>query len=533
MIASNGSGKSHAHQADCLSWGDSFFLYLEREGQPLSIASISEYEGKISLKACIDYVQSKLPLIPRFRQRVVFPPFNVGLPVWQYDPKFDIRNHIHEVKLQHGTEAELKATASSILSTILDRQHPLWDLTLIRGLKGNRTVLVIRVHHCLADGIAGVRLLSALMNTTPTPAGPYPKPEPFHAPPLQDSGALLLDGLFRSYFSVVERLLKVQSEVLQAAQHTVSSVAHEPQTEGDANTPAIPGLVDLMTELGMPAERLPFNRVYHGPHHMAWTEIPLATVKAIKQVCGATVNDVILSVLTSAIRRYAHLHGVHLKGRSLRIVVPVNVRDTEDKDGAGNRITFVPISVPLDVRDPVKLLAAVNQKMGYYKNAKVAEMVSMAGTLVGTIPPMLQAIAAPIASQLPLSLCNLICTNVPGPQTPLYFIDHKMTRWYPVVPIGGEMGMNCAVLSYDGMIYFGFHAAVEAVPDVTRMEELIQVSFQELCKASLPNAGKKMTERKPRERKAATRRAVSEKKVNRKASFRKAATPTASTREAG
>jgi diacylglycerol O-acyltransferase / wax synthase len=509
MTISNSSGKSHGHQADSLSWGDSFFLYLEREGQPLSIASISEFEGKIPLKACIDFVESKLPVIPRFRQRVMFPPFNVGLPVWQYDPKFDIRNHIREVKLEHGTEEELKATASSILSTILDRQRPLWDLTLIRGLKGNRTAIITRVHHCLADGIAGVRLMSALMDTTPRPAGPYPKLEPFHVPPLQDSGTLLLDGLFRSYFSVVERLLKVPSEVLGAGT-------------------AIPGLIDLMTELGMPAERLLFNKVCHGPHHMAWMEIPLSTVKEIKQVCGATVNDVILTVLTSAIHHYAHLHGVHLKGRSLRIVVPVNVRDSEDTNGAGNRITFVPLSVPLDLRDPVKLLAAVNRKMGYYKNAKVAEMVSMAGTMVGTIPTMLQAIAAPIASQLPLSVCNLICTNIPGPQTPLYFIDHKMTRCYPVVPIGGEMGMNCAVLSYNGMIYFGFHAGVDAVPDVERMEELIQVSFKELCEASgVHTVAKKRKQRTAPVRKTHTRKAAAGKDT-----VRENATRPASTREA-
>ena len=141
-----------------LSEGDALFLYLEREGMPLNVASVNVFEGEISLKACSAFVESKLPLIPRYRQRVVSPAFNIGFPMWEYDPEFDIRNHVHQVTLKHGTELEFKTVAGRILSRMMDRQRPLWDLTLVRGLKTGNTGIITRMHHCLADGLAGVGL---------------------------------------------------------------------------------------------------------------------------------------------------------------------------------------------------------------------------------------------------------------------------------------------------------------------------------------------------------------------------------------
>src|SRR5271169_2369033 len=159
----NGAGNNS------FSWGDALFLHVERPGQPLNIAGVSVFEGEIKLADCAAFVESKLLLIPRYRQRVVFPPFDLGLPSWEFDPKFKIRNHVREVKLKHGTEQELKALAGKIVSTRLDRQRPLWDFTLAR-LQGGRTGLVVRIHHCMTDGIAGVGVINTIMDTTPTPA---------------------------------------------------------------------------------------------------------------------------------------------------------------------------------------------------------------------------------------------------------------------------------------------------------------------------------------------------------------------------
>src|SRR5271167_666623 len=460
---------SSLNGSNSFSWGDALFLYVEREGQPLNIAGVSVFEGEINRLAFIKFIESKLPLIPRYRQRVVFPPLNLGLPHWEFDTEFDVRNHIHEVTLKHGTEKELKALAGKIVSERLDRERPLWDFTLAR-LKGNRTGIITRIHHCLADGISGVGIMNVVMDASPAPL-PLPKTKPRvePSPPPKDAGAVLLNGLAKSYFSLVSGALSAQTKLLDMAQHAIANPAGLPAE-----------MVGLMAEVLAPAERLPFNTVCQGPQKFAWTEIPLADIKAIKNTCGGTVNDVVLTTITLAFGRYAEQRGVDLKGRSLRIVIPVNVRGNGNAVELGNQISFVPLPVPLDIREPQKLLAVVRERVEFLKQARAAEFVGLLGGLLSTFPSAFWANAGPVVSQLPLSLCNIICTNVPGPQVPLYLMGHKMLSWYPWVPIGGLMGINCAILTYNGTAYFGFTGDVHAAPDLERLEKFVDESFAEL-----------------------------------------------------
>ncbi len=490
---------------DPLSFGDALFLYLERAGTPLNVASLTTFEGVIPLQACLEFVGSKLPLVPRYRQRVVAPPFNLGLPVWEFDRNFDLRNHVRERRLKHGTEAELRKVTAQILSANMDRSRPLWDITLLQGLKGSRTGMVTRIHHCMADGISGVGLMNVLLDPSPKPPVLPKRKKKFRLPPARDGANLLVDGILRSCFSAVQLALSAHSELLSMAQHVIAAAGKQPElpAEGqpgfnsDVHIPSLTELNRLLPEFASLPERLPFNVVCRGPQRFHWTEIPLAEIKSIKQACGATVNDVVLALVTSAVRRYAELHRVRVKGRLLRIVVPVSVRGKGKLDELGNRITFLPLSVPLDIRDPRKLVAAIRERMGFLKSAHLAEFVGLAGTLIGTVPTTLQALIGPIASQLPLSVCNLICTNVPGPKMPLYLLGHKMLSCYPYVPIGGEMGMNTAVLTYSGTAYFGFTGDANAIPDLPHLKKFLQTSFAELRKATGVRAP-----RPPRKKKA-------------------------------
>jgi len=221
-----------------------------------------------------------------------------------------------------------------------------------------------------------------------------------------------------------------------------------------------------------------------GPQKVAWVKIPLADVKAIKERYGTSVNDVLLALVTATIRRYVEMHKDPVKKQLLRIMVPVNARGNGNADDLGNRISLLPVTVPLDIRNPRKLLSAVHERMEFLKRAHIAEVVSLAGGLIGVIATPLQALAGPVASQLPFAPFNLVCTNVPGPQFPLYLMGHKMLSWYPYVPVGGEMAMNCAMLSYDGTVYLGFSGDVHAAPDLRRMETLLRLSFAELRNAA-------------------------------------------------
>jgi len=481
-------------ESDRLSWGDTVFLHLERAGMPLNVASVCVFEGQISFSDCVRFVESKLPLIPRYLKRVVPAPFGLGLPKWEYDPDFDLRRHVREVTLKRGTDAELKVLAGKIFSTVMDRRHPLWDVTLVRGLKGSRSAVILRLHHCLADGIGGVEVMNRLLDASPeVPRLPKRKFR-FRPPMTRGAWESLAGGVIDSYSDFVQRILSALADLL--------SMAERAATNGGNFLPA-DELSRLLPEITAFTERMRFNVPYRGPQKFTWANIPLSEVKTIRHTLGGSVNDVILALVTATIRRYLELHGDRVKGRLFRMMVPVNLRGNGSPSELGNRISLVPVTVPLDIRNPRKLLAAVHHRTEFLKRAHAAELVSLAGGMIGMFPTTLQAMIGPFLSRLPITPFNLVCTNVPGPQYPLYLLGHRMVGLYPYVPVGGEMAVNCAILSYDGGIYFGFSGDVHAAPDLQRLEKFLKVSFSELREA----AGIRPSPQKARARRKASMKA--------------------------
>src|SRR5579863_3800935 len=233
---------------DRLSWGDSVFLNLERAGMPLNVACVCVLEGEIEFDEYLRFVEARLPLIPRYLKRVVAPPLNVGLPIWDYDPGFDIRNHIHDLTLKHGTDVELKTVTGKILSRMMDRNHPLWDFTLVHGLKGNRTALIARMHHCMADGIAGVGIMSLLMDVSPEVTHLPKRKVRMPAPPPVNAVTSLMDGLTSPYSDFMERILSAWGDVLSISERTVANRTGAVSDEFSR----------LFPELAAPTERLRF-----------------------------------------------------------------------------------------------------------------------------------------------------------------------------------------------------------------------------------------------------------------------------------
>ena len=364
---------------------------------------------------------------------------------------------------------------------------------MVRGLKANRTGLIFRLHHCLADGIAGVGILSVLLDASAeAPALPKRKVK-FQIPRPRDPLTSLTSEFVDSYSDFVKRILSAMTDLLSMAERV--AVNGDPAAADEFAT--------LFPEITAFTERLRFNVIYRGPQKFACTEIPLADVKAIKLKAGASVNDVILALVTASIRRYCELHGDSVKGKLLRIMVPVNLRSNTRTSELGNRISLVPVTIPLDIRQPAKLLAAVHKRTEFLKRMHAAELVSLAGGLIGMFPTSLQGMAGPLASRLPVTPFNLVCTNVPGPQVPLYLLGRKMLHCYPYVPVGGEMAVNCAILSYNGTVYFGFSGDTHAAPDLRKLERLLQECFVELRDA--------VGLRPPEKKKAARRRRVAPK----------------------
>ena len=482
---------------DRLAPQDAIFLYLENQQMPLHIGSVFIFEGKITPSECLNLVESKLPRIPRYLQRIVAPLWNIGHPTWEYDPDFDIHRHVLHLVLKRGTATELREVAGGVLGQVMDRTRPLWDLTLVEGLQGGRTALIGRVHHCLADGISGSAIMNVILDPSPSPPNRETK-KSFRAPSLPDRGTSLLNALLTSWPERVDQILSAQAEALAVGGSVIF----------DSEQQAFRDLAPFLAELLAPVEPLPFNQPCTGPRTVAWTEIPMADAKAIKTACGTTLNDVVLTVVTAAVQRYAEWHGVALKKRLLRVMVPVSVRHEEASRRLGNQVSMLPIVIPLDIHDPVKLLRAIHRRTEALKGAHVAEFVKLIATWMGIVPAPFQTVLS--ALTLPVPPFNMVCTNVPGPQVPLYLLGHRMLSSHPYVPIGNGMGVNCAVSSYDGTLYFGLTGDAAAVPDLSRLNKFLHSGFLELRDAAGISAPErpKQTEATPVDQKEAATRLV-------------------------
>jgi diacylglycerol O-acyltransferase / wax synthase len=457
-----------------LSGIDAAFLYLERREIPLAIAGVFLFEGPIPFDEFVRTIDSKLHLIPRYSQVVAPPAFNLGHPTWEDYPRFDIRQHILRATLPApGGEAELEALAGRLFSQLMDRNKPLWEIHVVDGLSSGRGALIVRIHHALADGIAGAALLNILFDSTPD-ASPVVK-LPLRRVPAPPAEHSILEAVASAIHSSLKNMIAAEAALVDFGQ----ALFTERMQAG------LQGLLELLPEWARQIERLPFNRPCGAERKFCWAEIDFAGVKAIRERLGGTVNDVVLALVTRAVARYTRFHGQAVAKRSVRIICPVNVRNGDDHS-LGNQITFLPVVLPLDVEDPVELLHAVSKRMEIMKSVRAAELVAIAGAWLGATPPPVQALfweGLPLLP-LPLPLFNLICTNIPGSPTPLYSVGRRMVASYPQVPTGYELGIGVAVQSYDGRMFFGLTADAQAASDVTRFRDYLRAAFRDLCRAA-------------------------------------------------
>jgi diacylglycerol O-acyltransferase len=471
-------------QSRRLSGMDAAFLYLERKEIPLHIASVCVFEEAIPFEEFVAAIDSKLHLIPRYRQIVSPSPFNIGYPTWEAYPKFNIRRHIVRAHLKPpGDEAALEELAGRIFSKVMDRSRPLWDIHVVDGLKDGRGALIPRIHHALADGIAGASLLKVMLDATPATSHAIGK-QRTRQPKPKSVQPSIAKAIGDAVYSTLDNLIAAEAGYLGLTQ----TIPTERMQAG------LQGLVGLLPELAKPVERYPFNRPCSGDRKFCWTEVDFNDVQAIRSIAGGTVNDIMLTVVTRAVAQYIKLHGQSVAGRYLRVVCPVSFRHGDNGESLGNQISFLPVTLPLDVRNPVELLRGVCTRMEIMKSIRTAELIGLLGSWIGIAPPSLQSAFwwnLPLLP-LPVPLFNMICTNVPGSREPLYAVGKRMVASYPQVPTGHELGVNCAVQSYDGKLFFGLIADAHVVPDVRILRDFIQDSFAQLCRsAGVKSKGRK------------------------------------------
>ncbi|MDX2029269.1 MAG: wax ester/triacylglycerol synthase family O-acyltransferase [Blastocatellia bacterium] len=457
---------------------DASFLYFEKKESTMHIGSVSLFDGEIPFDDFVAMLDSKMHLVPRYRQVVVSDPFNLGHPTWEPAPNFNIRNHVFRLQLDApGTEAQLIELAGRIFTPMMDRSKPLWDIYWVYGLEGGRTAMIARVHHCMVDGMSGVDLLKLILDFSPNPAPPPKPPAASPAPPAPqpDPARRLFDSLLGGMQEGMNRWVEFQKGLLNLTQ---AMIQDETRASMRKVAPQLPRIV-------APVQMMPFNGPGSGDRKLVWNTFSFAEARAIRGALAGTVNDVVLTALSGAVARYVAARGQSTRGRNLRVMVPVSLRQEDQRGALGNLVSVLPVEIPLDVADPRERFRLINEKTAAMKAGRVAEGLNLFSALAGTIPPPLQALIGALApGNLPAPPFNIISTNVPGPQVPMYAMGKKMIAYYPYVPVAFGIGCGCAIMSYDQYLFFGLTADTQAMPDVERLRDCLYESFYELRAAA-------------------------------------------------
>ena len=457
---------------DRLTGLDSSFLHLERDSAHMHVGACAIFEGPApEHDDLIEAIVSRLHLVPRYRQRLAFVPFEQGRPVWVDDPHFNPRYHVRDTALPRpGGEEELKRLAARVFSQALDRAKPLWELWLVEGVQDDRFALLSKAHHELVDGISGVDIATVLFDAAPDPM-PVAQPEHAWIPrPSPSDSQLLADAL-------LERAT-VPGEIARGVRAALRGPRHIAGRIGE-------GLVGVgaMAWAGLnPAPPSPFN-VRIGPHRrFTWVRSDLATFKAIKNATGGTVNDVVLTVVAGALGRYMRLHGHPTDGVVLKAMVPISVRADVDRGALGNQVSAMWAPLPVGMTDPIQRLLRIRHEMQAIKDSGQAVGAQVLTSLSGFAPPTIVAQAVRLQSRQ--RFFNVVVTNVPGPQFPLYMLGRELEAIFPLVPLAKNTALGIAIMSYNGQLSFGVTADFDALPDVETLAEEIESCIEELRAAA-------------------------------------------------
>jgi diacylglycerol O-acyltransferase / wax synthase len=471
-----------------LSALDATFLRVEDRCSHMHIGSVGVFEpgpatgpgGAIDLGRARHLVSVALDGLPRYRQRVEMTPL-FAHPVWVDDPFFNLHYHLRHTRLPlPGDERQLRRLVARLMSQQLDRGKPLWETWFVEGLTGDRFAVVSKVHHCMVDGVGGVEAITATLRVD---AGPDPRLEeperPFVARPAPSRCALVRGEL--------RHRLKGAVGFASAAARAI----REPRRSVEAIAGTIAGLVEAVGATIPPASATPFG-VEIGPHRrFDWTAMDLAAVKAVKTRLGGTVNDVVLAVVAGAMRRYLGGRGINVDRIEFRAMVPVNVR--AGYSGVGNRVASVVVRLPVDEADPRRRLERVCRETDAVKHSHQVDLARAIEDITDwTFPTLISQTARLAAVSQPF---NLVVTNVPGPQFPLYFLGSRLLECYPLVPIFHSEALGIALFSYDGRLFWGFNADWDVVPDLHDLVGAVDEELRQLgLAAGLGDAGGRRAE---------------------------------------
>jgi diacylglycerol O-acyltransferase / wax synthase len=450
---------------------DASFLTNESSSSHMHIGGILIFEGPPPRYVdLVEHVRGRLDKVPRFRQRLVVPPLEAGRPLWADDVNFNLAYHVRHTALpEPGGEQQLKRLAARVFSQQLDRSKPLWEMWLVQGLERDRFALLTKTHHAAVDGIAGVDIGTVLFDLEPVPE-PAPFEDGWEPEPTPSTAHLIARGASDA-----------AAAPLHLAERAVAAVRN-PETAARRLMEALEGVGEVVGAFADPAPDVPLNQPI-GPHRrFTWARSELATFKRIKDTFGGTVNDVVLAVVTGALRKWLHKRGVRTEGLELRALVPVSIRTADERGELGNRLAAMRGPLPVYVEDPVRRLRVVSEQMEGLKRSKQALGAEVIARFNDFAPPTLLAQAARI--NFSTRLFNTIVTNVPGPQIPLYVLGRELEEVFPVAFLPPNHALAVAIMSYNGRVCFGLLADYDSLEDVETIADGIDESLVELEQAA-------------------------------------------------
>jgi len=461
-----------------LSALDNSFLALESRSTHMHVAGIVTFsagplrtnQGGIDMSRIRQLVESKLHLIPRYRQRLARVPIEQH-PVWVDDGHFNIEYHVRHYSLpQPGSFDQLRDLVGLIVSQQLDRSKPLWEFNVVEGLEEDRFAIVSKIHHCMIDGIAGVDLMAVLLNLAPT--AEIADPVPFVPRPEPSGSELLIRETARRAGKTVAAMRSLRQFSDEASQ-LLRDGAYRARAAGYSLTSGW-----LTT-----ASDTPLNGTV-GPNRLFGTlQTPLQDVKAIKNAVGGSVNDVVLATVAGGVRRFlAEVRDHDVTAADFRAMAPVSVRSQDQRGTLGNQVAMWLVSLPVGEPDPIARLEAVKEATRHLKETNQALGAATLVRLSAGAPATLVSMASRLATGV--RPFNMTVTNVPGPQFPLYLLESEMLESYPLVPLWHGHGVGLALFSYAGSVFWGFNADYDLLPDVDAFARAIEDAFAELRSAT-------------------------------------------------
>jgi diacylglycerol O-acyltransferase len=455
---------------DRLSALDVSFLTNETSSAHMHVGGVMIFEGPPpSYDDLVEHVRSRAHLVPRFHQKLAYPPAQTGRPFWIDDPTFNLEYHIrHSALPAPGSEEQLRRMTGRIFSQQLDRSKPLWELWLVQGLTRKRFALLTKTHHSLVDGVSGVDIATVLFDLQPVPDPVEPDTD-WVADPEPSQATMLARGIE----DVAKAPIGLARRLQGAIEHPERAIARVGE--------AVEGIGEIGWALANPAPDVPLNVPIGSHRRFEWIRSDLDHFKRVKNAFGGTVNDVVLAVVSGALRAWLHGRGVRTDGLELRAQVPVSTRGTDERGQLGNQIVALRTPLPVYIEDPVARLQRVSESMGDVKNSKQAVGAEVISRFNDFAPPTLLAQAARL--NFSTRLFNVVVTNVPGPQMPLYILGRELEDIFPVGFLPPNQALFVAAMSYNGQVNFGLLADYDAVDDVGVIATGIERALAELVEA--------------------------------------------------